>query len=114
MATDPSYLAFVLEQLNAVLPAINHRPMFGGVGIYSRQLFFAIIASDTLYFYVDESNQADYEALGMETFGRHYHQVPVEVLEDADELRGWAAKSVAAADKKQHPPTLRSTMRPGG
>ena len=100
MATDPSYLDFVLEQLSSVLPAINHRPMFGGVGIYSHGLFFALIAGDTLYMYTDSSNQADYEALGMEAFGRRYYQLPIGVLEDVDELREWARKSVAAAAKK--------------
>jgi len=109
MATDPSYLDFVLEQLGSVLPAINHRPMFGGVGIYSHGLFFSLIAGDTLYMYTDASNQADYEALGMETFGRHYYQLPIGVLEDLDELRVWALKSVAAAAKKP-----RKTSRVGG
>ena len=67
MAIDPSYLEFVLEQLSSVLPAINHRPMFGGVGIYTHGLFFALIADDTLYFYTDASNQDDYLALDMQT-----------------------------------------------
>jgi TfoX/Sxy family transcriptional regulator of competence genes len=93
--------------LSSVLPAINHRPMFGGVGLYSRGLFFALIAggTDTLFMYTDASNRADYEALGMETFGVNYYQLPIGVLEDPEELREWAQKSVAAAAKKHRKPS---------
>jgi DNA transformation protein and related proteins len=112
MATDPSYLDFVLEQLSSVLPAINFRPMFGGVGIYTHGLFFALIASDTLYFYTDASNQADFLALDMQAFGRHYHQVPIGVLEDNEELRQWAEKSVNAAAKKRRKAPTRAKKHP--
>jgi len=42
--------------------------MFGGVGIYAGQLFFALIADDTLYFKVDDSNRSDFERLAMRPF----------------------------------------------
>lgn len=99
MATDPTYLDFVLEQLRSVLPAVTAKSMFGGTGIYHHDLFFALIAGDTLYFRTDESSRAAYEALDMPTFHRGYYEVPIGVLEDSDELRAWAEKAVSAAQK---------------
>ena len=42
--------------------------MFGGVGIYAGELFFALIADDTVYFKVDQSNRPEFEARGMGPF----------------------------------------------
>lgn len=100
MTTDPSYVDFVLEQLESVLPAIHARPMFGGTGIYSHGVFFALIASDTLYFFVDENNRADFEAFDGQRFGKNYCEVPIGVLEDTETLGDWARKAFAAAEKK--------------
>jgi DNA transformation protein len=84
--------------------------MFGGVGIYGGDLFFALIADDTLYFKVDDSNRPDYEAVGMKPFqpygpgseGMRYYQVPADLLDDPDALRPWAEKAIAVAAKKQN------------
>jgi DNA transformation protein len=82
--------------------------MFGGVGIYSGALFFALIADDTLYFKVDGTTRLDFERLGMgpfQPFGANgeimqYYQVPAELLEDPDALQPWVEKAVAVAGKK--------------
>ena len=42
--------------------------MFGGVGIYAGDLFFALIDDDTLYFKVDDSNRSDFEKRDMGLF----------------------------------------------
>jgi DNA transformation protein len=107
MAVTPSYRIFVLDQLGRVAPAVRSRGMFGGVGIYSDDLFFALIASDTLYFKVDETNRDDFIDAGMRPFMPYgesgeimqYYEVPSEVLEQPDELRGWAAKAIDAAGR---------------
>ena len=39
---------FVLDQL-ADVPALRPQPMFGGVGLYSNEHFFGILAADVLY-----------------------------------------------------------------
>ncbi len=65
MPISPSFRTFVLEQLGRVTPNVRARNMFGGVGIYGNDLFFALIADDTLYFKVDDTNRPDFEALGM-------------------------------------------------
>jgi DNA transformation protein len=82
--------------------------MFGGVGIYSGERFFALIADDTLYFKVDASTRPDFEARGMGPFrpfgeshgAMQYYQLPEDVLEDPDMLRQWAEKALDVARAK--------------
>jgi DNA transformation protein len=83
--------------------------MFGGVGIYAGELFFALIADDTLYLKVDDTNRADFEARGMGPFRPYgeggevmqYYQIPDDVLEDPDALRPWAEQAIAVAGRKK-------------
>ena len=67
MAVSESYRAFILEQLGRTTP-VTARSMFGGVGIYARGLFFALIAEQRLFFKVDNTTRPDFERLGMEPF----------------------------------------------
>jgi DNA transformation protein len=105
MAVTDDYLQYVLEQL-AGLGRVTPRRMFGGVGLYHEERFFGLIAGDTLYFKVNDSNRGDYEARGMSRFrpfpdkpywSMTYYEVPADTLEDADECMAWARKSVAIA-----------------
>ena len=68
MAVSPTFRDYVLDQLGRVAPDLRARGMFGGVGIYSGELFFALIDDDTLYLKVDAGNRADFEAIGMGPF----------------------------------------------
>lgn len=100
MAVDETFRAYVLDQLSYVTP-VESRPMFGGVGIWSEGHFFALIAGDRLYFKVDDSNRADYEARGSEKFGKMpYYTVPPEILDEPGDLRGWVEKSLTIARTK--------------
>ncbi|HEV2751248.1 MAG TPA: TfoX/Sxy family protein [Gemmatimonadales bacterium] len=109
MAINASFRTFVVEQLGRVLRQVRARSMFGGVGIYAGNLFFALIANDTLYFKVDDSNRRDYEAQGMGPFRPYgddgevmqYYEVPHELLEDPEALRPWAEKALAVAERKK-------------
>ncbi len=103
MTVTPSYRSFVIEQLEQISPIIA-KNMFGGVGLYAEGFFFAFIANDQLYFKVDDSNRADFEAAAMEPFrpygdarAMRYYEVPIAVLEDVDVLQGWAAKAIEVA-----------------
>ena len=95
--------------MSRVVERVRAQRMFGGVGIYSGGSFFALIADDTLYFKVDDSNRPDYEARGMDAFRPYgaegeimqYYQVPEELVEDVEALRPWAEKALAAATSKQ-------------
>jgi len=59
MAVSPTFQNFVVEQPSKALPVVRARRMFGGVGIYMENAFFALIADDTLYFNVDPGAPAD-------------------------------------------------------
>jgi DNA transformation protein len=105
MAVQAQYLAWVLEQLGG-LERVNTRRMFGGVGLYSNELFFGLIDDDTLFFKTDESNAAEYQARHMPRFmppsdrpasPMGYHQVPADIIEEGETLVAWARRSVAVA-----------------
>lgn len=101
MALDETYRNDVVGKLELVLPDVHDRKMFGGLGIYSETWFFALITSDNvLYFKVDDSNRAAYEARGMAQFQRMpYFRVPDEVLADVEQLKGWAETAVSVAKR---------------
>jgi DNA transformation protein len=83
--------------------------MFGGVGIYTGDLFFALIASDILYLKVDDSNRGDFEARGLgpfRPFGEtgevmQYYELTNDIVEDPGELRSWAVKAIDVARRKR-------------
>jgi DNA transformation protein len=109
LAVTPTFRTFVLEALGRVAPAVRDRPMFGGVGVYAGELFFALIDEDQLYFKVDDQNRPDFEARGMgpfRPFGEggevmQYYEVPGELLEDIEELRPWVQAAIAVAARKK-------------
>ena len=104
MRVTDGFRAFVLEQLAGV-ESVRAHAMFGGVGLYADDFFFGLLAADTLYLKVDDSNRAQYEAAGMTTFQPYpgksmtmsYYQVPARVIEDSHELTVWAQASVRVA-----------------
>jgi DNA transformation protein and related proteins len=105
MSVSDGYRTYIVEQL-AALPALSTRRMFGGLGLYSDALFFALIDDDVLFFKVDDANRDDYVSRGMKAFmpfpgqpSLGYFQVPVEVIEEAEELTRWARKSVEVAQR---------------
>jgi DNA transformation protein len=83
--------------------------MFGGVGIYAGERFFALLAEDRLYLKVDETNRADFEAAGMgpfmpfghDGFVMQYYEVPLEVIESPAKLGAWASKAIDVAARAQ-------------
>ncbi|MFL5495741.1 MAG: TfoX/Sxy family protein [Gemmatimonadales bacterium] len=105
MSVSPTFGTYVLEQLQRTAPGIRARSMFGGVGIYSGDLFFALVDDDTVYFKVDQSTVGAFEARGMGPFRpygeggevMHYYEVPADLLEDADALRPWVAAAIGVA-----------------
>ena len=106
-ARDASFVAFVEEQL-APLGGVRSKSMFGGYGLYARDVFFACVDDGRLYFRVDDTTRPLYEERGMGPFTpmpqmvmKSYYEVPVEVIEDAAELARWAREAMAAAPKKK-------------
>ena len=119
MAVSSGYRDYVLGQL-AALATLRARPMFGGIGLYCDELFFALIADDTLYLLVDDRNRGDFSARGMAAFRPYvdrpqlsvsYYAVPAEVLEDVAELTLWAQRSLAVARTRPPATKPRRTRR---
>lgn len=103
---DDSFRDFVLDQLRD-LDDVEARRIFGGYGLYRDEMFFGIIHKGKLFFKVDESTVREYRLRKMKPFRpnakqtlKSYYQVPVDIIEDADELREWAMKAIAAKVKR--------------
>ena len=115
MSVSAGFRGFVLEQLGRVLHNVRGRSMFGGVGIYSGDLFFALIDDDTVYFKVDDITRPEFERRKMDPFRPYgpdgevmqYYCVPGEVLEDAEALGDWAERAIAVARRARNRPHRR-------
>ena len=111
MAISPEFIEFVLDQLRGLGP-ITVKSMFGSRGLYFEGRIFALMASDKLYFKVDDANRADYERASSEQFipslrGKPfpmpYWEVPLEVMEDSEEFCEWARRSYEAGSRAAAP-----------
>ena len=99
MARNESFKDFVLDQLSD-LPGVSCRAMFGGYGLYQGESFFGIIHKGRLYFKTDERTKLLYVKKGMKPFRptakqtlKTYYEVPVDLIEDQEQLIGWAARA---------------------
>ncbi len=104
MAFSKEYRAEVEEKLGAVV-SLRSRAMFGGVGLYANDIFFALIAEDRLYFKIGDLNRADYEEAGSEMFYPYdsptpmpYSELPAGIIDKPEELLVWAERSIAVAE----------------
>ena len=115
MAVSPEYKEYILDLLSDV-DGVFARAMFGGAGLYVDDTMFGLItAADRFYFRVDEINQPDFEAAGSEQFipfeddpkksqmRMPYFEVPVDILEDEEELTRWAKSAWEAARRNKKP-----------
>ena len=112
MPVTDSFVEFVVEQLDALGP-ITPKRMFGGVGLYAGDLFFALVAGDVLYIKADAATVGTLKSAGARPFepypdrtrrrrSTRYYSVPAAILEDHDTLVTCAKQSVAIA-RAQHP-----------
>jgi DNA transformation protein len=91
---------WVLDRLSE-LGDISSRPLFGGHGIYWRDVIFGILFRGRLYFKVDEVSKGDFLCRGMGPFRpnerqtlKSYYEVPPDVLDDQEELIAWAREAI--------------------
>lgn len=107
---------YALEQLRRIRADIRHRSMFGGIGIYAGEYFFALIAEDVLYFKVDDGNRPTFVERGLRPFQPYgesgevmqYYEIPEDVLENPETLGLWAEAAIEVARRKK------AKRRPGG
>ena len=97
---------------------ISSRPLFGGHGIYWRDVIFGIVFRGRLYFKVDEGSKGEYVAKGMPPFRpnerqtlKSYYEVPSEVLDDREAPLSWAREAIRAGQDSQDPASSASEPR---
>jgi DNA transformation protein len=97
------FVRHVLGRLAPVGP-VEAKPMFGGWGLYLGETFFAIVHDDALYLRAEGADAEPYRAAGMSPFlpvaGKKpmaYWEVPLEVLEEPEELAAWSERALRAA-----------------
>ncbi len=97
---------FVLDQLMNGLRGVTCRAMFGGHGLYCGEVFFGILHKGRLYLKTDDRSRADYVRHGMKPFRpnprqtlRTYYEVPVDILDDQEQLTAWAARAVRSRSR---------------
>jgi DNA transformation protein len=104
VAVSGQFSTFLLDTLAAVRP-VTARRMFGGVGFYAEDLFFAIADDDLLYFRVDDASRGFFEREGMQAFcpmgpatkSMSYYTVPARLYDDPEELAVWMRRALEAA-----------------
>jgi DNA transformation protein len=103
---DESFKDFILDQLQE-LNDVEARRMFGGYGLYQDETFFGIIHKERLYFKVAETTVGEYRKRRMKPFRpnakqtlKSYYQVPVEIVENADQLAEWAQRTIRCQKNK--------------
>lgn len=107
MTPKSEFLEYLLEMLQS-LGDVRAKSMFGGWGVYAGDLFFALVANETLYLKVDDVNRAEFESRALEPFRYEangkvsvmsYYPPPAEALDDREMLCTWACKGLAAAER---------------
>ena len=98
-----SFKVFVLDQL-AGMGFVTSRAMFGGLGLYHRDVFFGILHKGRLYFKTNDRTRPAYEKLGMKPFRpsdkqtlKNYYEVPPDILENGEELTHWAVRAAGGS-----------------
>ncbi|HLY62394.1 MAG TPA: TfoX/Sxy family protein [Terriglobia bacterium] len=98
-----TFKEFVLEQLER-LPDVSCNRMFGAYGLYSGEIFFGIISKSRLYFKTDKKTRVAYIERKSTPFRpnpkvelQKYYEVPLEILEDRDQLVQWARLAVCVS-----------------
>jgi len=105
MRVKSSLALYASEQLT-FLGRISNRAIFGGVGIFCDDRLLGIVYDEVLYLHTDKSNLADYESRGMPQFKPYpnafdlttdHHQVPSDIVQDPQQLKLWAQRSLTAS-----------------
>ena len=101
MNVSESYKDYVVDQLELLGPVFA-RKMFGGYGLFLDGVIFGVIANDEFYLKVDDTNRPKYlnaemkpfNPYGEKSYSMTYFEVPIEILEDKNQLECWARESI--------------------
>jgi DNA transformation protein len=100
----------VIQDRLSSIGEIASRPLFGGHGLYWRDVIFAILFRGRLYLKVDDQSKPDFMNRGMPPFRpnerqtlKSYYEVPPGVLDDREALLSWAKEAIRAGMESQGP-----------
>ncbi|QUS58026.1 TfoX/Sxy family protein [Pseudovibrio brasiliensis] len=84
--------------------------MFGGHGYYANGKMFALVREKSLYLKAGSGNVADFLLTGQlpyihqcfgEYFPTNFYSVPLDVVEDEDQLIKWIAKAIRQLEQAE-------------
>ena len=118
---DPEFI----RELFTPFRPVTVRRMFGGAGIWSDGLMFALEFDGVVYLRIDEASLADFEREGSKPFvypraktpgkigrpSRSFWRLPERLYDDPDELALWAKRALGIAERKKFKPR-KTTQRP--
>lgn len=120
MPIDDGLSKLLVDEL-APLGLVAVRRMFGAGGVFIDGLMIGLIEDGQLYLKVDDELRPRFEAAGLAPFtytkatGKpvvmNFWQAPDSVLDDAEELRDWAAAALAATRRVHRAAKSRATPR---
>jgi DNA transformation protein len=119
---DPEFVRELFAQFGPV--TVKH--LFGGSGISSDGLTFALVFDGAIFLKVDDDSIPDFEREGSRPFvytrakskGRvgkasmSYWRLPEQLYDDPDELAVWARRAFAIAERKKLAPRKRAKRKP--
>jgi len=120
MGLSDKFRAFAAEQF-APLGQVEIKRMFGGASAYFDGQIFALLDNDAIYFKVDDTSKAKFEAEGMEPLTypskngimtmERYRRCPDRLFDEPDEFVDWARTAIAVA--KSDPPKAKKSKAVG-
>jgi|SRR6202167_2981370 DNA transformation protein len=104
-----------VRELFARFGPVSVNRMFGGAGIWSGGLMFALEFDGVIYLRVDHASLAEFEREGSKPFvypraktpakvgrpSRSFWRLPERLYDDPDELAVWASRALAIAERKK-------------
>jgi DNA transformation protein and related proteins len=118
--------AAFIHELFAPFGPVTVRRMFGGAGVWSHGLMFALVFDGALFLRVDDTSIPDFEREGSAPFvytrakssgrvGRaslSYWRLPERLYDEPEELAIWAGRARAIAERKKSAPRRRTKPKP--
>jgi DNA transformation protein and related proteins len=119
---DPEFI----RELFAQFGPVTVKRLFGGAGISSDGLTFALVFDGAIFLKVDDQSILDFEREGSRPFtytrakskGRvdraslSYWRLPERLYDDPDELAVWARRAFAIAERKKLAARKRAKRKP--
>jgi DNA transformation protein len=110
MSLTPAFIAQIHELLT-FLPKVEVKRMFGGAGVYTDGMMFALAADEHLWLKSDDESDPLFEAEGLPVFvyamkdgeamSMAYRQAPDVIWDDEGAARHWVQIAIAATLRKK-------------